>query len=92
MHVGDRVIAIAGHPARDFSLADVHTFSPKDLPALAVIIALSIGGSLAGVIGALVLLGVFPLVAGRLVETARARRLTARWPRPSRRGPPPGWP
>ena len=36
------------------------------------------------VIGALVLLGFFPLVAKRVVEAWRARRVYARWPRPRR--------
>jgi pyruvate/2-oxoglutarate dehydrogenase complex dihydrolipoamide dehydrogenase (E3) component/uncharacterized membrane protein YdjX (TVP38/TMEM64 family) len=37
-----------------------------------------------GVLGALLLLGVFPLLAARLVDWVRQRRLTARWPRPRR--------
>ena len=37
-----------------------------------------------GVIGSLVLLGLFPLLAGRLVESIRQRRATSRWPRPRR--------
>src|SRR5260221_313617 len=37
-----------------------------------------------GVIGALVLLGLFPLVAKKLLDAVKARRVYARWPRPRR--------
>ena len=37
-----------------------------------------------GLLGSFVLLGLFPLVAKRLVDGARQRRLTARWPQPRR--------
>ena len=37
-----------------------------------------------GLIGALVLLGVFPLVAKKVLDAIRARRVYARWPRPRR--------
>ena len=35
-----------------------------------------------GLIGAFVLLGFFPLIAKKLVDAAKARRVYARWPRP----------
>ena len=37
-----------------------------------------------GLIGALVLLGIFPLVAKKVLDAAKARRVYARWPRPRR--------
>ena len=37
-----------------------------------------------GLLGSLVLLGVFPLVAKKLADSVRARRVYARWPRPRR--------
>jgi len=37
-----------------------------------------------GLVGAFVLLGVFPLVAGRALEFARARKVYARWKKPAR--------
>jgi pyruvate/2-oxoglutarate dehydrogenase complex dihydrolipoamide dehydrogenase (E3) component/uncharacterized membrane protein YdjX (TVP38/TMEM64 family) len=37
-----------------------------------------------GLIGSFVLLGLFPLVAKKLVDAARSRRVLARWPRPAR--------
>ncbi|MDA0224966.1 MAG: FAD-dependent oxidoreductase [Proteobacteria bacterium] len=37
-----------------------------------------------GLIGAFVLLGVFPLIAKRIVEFIKARRVYAKWPRPAR--------
>ncbi len=37
-----------------------------------------------GLLGSLALLGVFPLVAKKLADMARARRVDARWPRPER--------
>ena len=37
-----------------------------------------------GLIGALVLLGVFPLAAKKVLDALRARRVYARWPRPRR--------
>ena len=37
-----------------------------------------------GLIGAFVLLGIFPLIAKRAVEFVKARRVLARWPRPAR--------
>ena len=37
-----------------------------------------------GLVGAFVLLGVFPLLAKKLVAAARARRVYAKWPRPAR--------
>jgi len=36
-----------------------------------------------GLLGSLVLLGVFPLVAKKLLDAVRARRVLARWPRPT---------
>src|SRR2546421_4396598 len=36
------------------------------------------------VIGAFVLLGIFPLVAKKVMDTIKARRVYARWPRPAR--------
>ncbi len=38
----------------------------------------------ARLIGAFVLLGVFPLVAKKIVDVVRARRVYARWPRPAK--------
>jgi pyruvate/2-oxoglutarate dehydrogenase complex dihydrolipoamide dehydrogenase (E3) component/uncharacterized membrane protein YdjX (TVP38/TMEM64 family) len=38
----------------------------------------------AGLIGAFLLLGFFPLIAKRIVDAYRARRVYARWPRPRR--------
>jgi pyruvate/2-oxoglutarate dehydrogenase complex dihydrolipoamide dehydrogenase (E3) component/uncharacterized membrane protein YdjX (TVP38/TMEM64 family) len=38
----------------------------------------------AGLIGAFVLLGFFPLIAGRIVNAVKARRVYARWIRPAR--------
>ncbi len=35
-------------------------------------------------IGAFLLLGIFPLAAKRMIDAARARRVYARWPRPAR--------
>src|SRR2546425_10898892 len=35
-------------------------------------------------VGSLVLLGIFPLVAKRVVESVKARRRLARWPKPAR--------
>ncbi|TMG73325.1 MAG: TVP38/TMEM64 family protein, partial [Betaproteobacteria bacterium] len=37
-----------------------------------------------GLIGALVLLGIFPLVAKKVLDAVKARRVYARWPRPQR--------
>lgn len=37
-----------------------------------------------GLVGLFVLIGVFPLLAKRLVGTLRARRVLARWPRPAK--------
>ena len=37
-----------------------------------------------GVIGAFVLLGIFPLVAKKLIDAVKARRVYARWKRPAR--------
>jgi pyruvate/2-oxoglutarate dehydrogenase complex dihydrolipoamide dehydrogenase (E3) component/uncharacterized membrane protein YdjX (TVP38/TMEM64 family) len=37
-----------------------------------------------GLIGSFVLLGLFPLVAKKMVDGARSRRVLARWPRPAR--------
>jgi pyruvate/2-oxoglutarate dehydrogenase complex dihydrolipoamide dehydrogenase (E3) component/uncharacterized membrane protein YdjX (TVP38/TMEM64 family) len=37
-----------------------------------------------GLIGALVLLGFFPLIAKRIVDLAKARRVYAKWPKPAR--------
>src|SRR5438874_13439936 len=37
-----------------------------------------------GLIGALVLLGIFPLVAKKTLDITKARRVYARWPRPRR--------
>ncbi|MDH4390883.1 MAG: FAD-dependent oxidoreductase [Aquabacterium sp.] len=37
-----------------------------------------------GLLGSLVLLGIFPLVAKKLADMVRARRASARWPRPKR--------
>jgi pyruvate/2-oxoglutarate dehydrogenase complex dihydrolipoamide dehydrogenase (E3) component/uncharacterized membrane protein YdjX (TVP38/TMEM64 family) len=37
-----------------------------------------------GLIGAFVLLGIFPLIAKKLVDTYKARRVYARWKRPAR--------
>ena len=37
-----------------------------------------------GLIGAFVLLGFFPLIAKRIVETVKARRVYAQWPKPAR--------
>ncbi|MCX7142143.1 MAG: FAD-dependent oxidoreductase [Proteobacteria bacterium] len=45
----------------------------------------SSGGILsAGLIGSFVLLGVFPLLAKRIVDAVKRRRVYARWPRPAR--------
>jgi dihydrolipoamide dehydrogenase len=37
-----------------------------------------------GLVGAFALLGLFPLIAGRMLDLARARRVYARWKRPAR--------
>lgn len=37
-----------------------------------------------GLLAAFVLIGVFPLLARKLIETLRARKVYARWPRPAR--------
>jgi pyruvate/2-oxoglutarate dehydrogenase complex dihydrolipoamide dehydrogenase (E3) component/uncharacterized membrane protein YdjX (TVP38/TMEM64 family) len=37
-----------------------------------------------GLIGALVLLGIFPLIAKRIIDAVKARRVYARWRRPAR--------
>lgn len=37
-----------------------------------------------GIIGAFLLLGFFPLIAKKIVDAVRARRVYARWPRPGR--------
>ena len=45
----------------------------------------SIGGLLSPeLIGSLVLLGIFPLIAKRVIETAKARRRLAKWPKPAK--------
>jgi pyruvate/2-oxoglutarate dehydrogenase complex dihydrolipoamide dehydrogenase (E3) component/uncharacterized membrane protein YdjX (TVP38/TMEM64 family) len=44
----------------------------------------SIGILSPGLIGAFVLLGIFPLIAKRAVEFVKARRVLAPWPRPAR--------